>query len=97
MRVAVHYAYDREELDKDPFRKIKNAADSPKEKGILTFNIERKVAYLAIVKKSFEIHAAACHSTRRTMERFLKKSRTILPSGGSGEPRNNGYYSVKLK
>ncbi|MDR0323761.1 MAG: tyrosine-type recombinase/integrase [Treponema sp.] len=37
MRVAVHYAHDRDELDKDPFRKIKDAADSPKEKGVLTF------------------------------------------------------------
>jgi integrase len=43
MRVAVHYAYDREELDKDPFRKIKNAADTPKEKGVLTFNERAKL------------------------------------------------------
>jgi integrase len=37
MRVAVHYAFDRDELDKDPFRKIKDAADNPKEKGVLSF------------------------------------------------------------
>jgi integrase len=37
MRVAVHYVVDREELDKDPFRNVKEAADSPKEKGVLSF------------------------------------------------------------
>jgi integrase len=37
MRVAVHYAVDREELDRDPFRTIKEATDIPKEKGVLTF------------------------------------------------------------
>ena len=37
MRVAVHYAVDREELDRDPFRNVKEAADNPKEKGVLTF------------------------------------------------------------
>jgi len=37
MRVAVHYAVEREELDKDPFRNVKEAADSPKEKGVLSF------------------------------------------------------------
>ena len=37
MRVAVHYAVDREELDRDPFRNIKEATDIPKEKGVLTF------------------------------------------------------------
>jgi integrase len=43
MRVAVHYAVDREELDRDPFRNIKEAADSPKEKGVLTFNERAKL------------------------------------------------------
>jgi len=37
MRVAIHYAVDREELNRDPFRNIKPAEDTPKEKGILTF------------------------------------------------------------
>jgi len=37
MRVAVHYVVDREELDRDPFRNVREAADSPKEKGVLTF------------------------------------------------------------
>ena len=37
MRVAVRYAVDREELNRDPFRNIKPAADTPKEKGVLTF------------------------------------------------------------
>jgi integrase len=37
MRVAVHYAVDREELDRDPFRTVKEATDIPKEKGVLTF------------------------------------------------------------
>jgi integrase len=35
MRVAVRYAVTREELDKDPFRNIGDAAETPKEKGIL--------------------------------------------------------------
>jgi integrase len=35
MRVAVHYAVEREELDKDPFRNVKEADDSPKEKDVL--------------------------------------------------------------
>jgi hypothetical protein len=34
MRVAVHYAIDREGLNRDPFRNVKKAADTPKEKGI---------------------------------------------------------------
>ena len=42
MRVAVHYAVDREELDRDPFRNVKEAADSPKEKDILNLD-ERKM------------------------------------------------------
>jgi len=41
MRVAVRYAVDREELTKDPFKKIKPASDIPKEKGVLT-PVERK-------------------------------------------------------
>ncbi|MDR1445497.1 MAG: site-specific integrase [Treponema sp.] len=36
MRVAVRYAVMREELDRDPFRNISEAAETPKEKGILT-------------------------------------------------------------
>jgi integrase len=35
MRVAVRYAVAREELDKDPFRNIGKAAETPKERGIL--------------------------------------------------------------
>jgi len=37
MRVAVNYAVEREELDRSPFRNVKEAADSSKEKGVLTF------------------------------------------------------------
>ena len=37
MRVAVNYAVEREELDRSPFRNVKEAADNPKEKGVLTF------------------------------------------------------------
>jgi hypothetical protein len=37
MRVAVNYAVEREELDRSPFRNVKEAADSPKEKGVLTY------------------------------------------------------------
>jgi integrase len=38
MRVAVRYAVAREELDRDPFRNIGEAAETPREKGILTPN-----------------------------------------------------------
>jgi len=40
MRVAVNYAVEREELDRSPFRNIKDVADNPKEKGVLYF-VER--------------------------------------------------------
>jgi integrase len=43
MRVAVHYAVNREELDRDPFRNVKEAADSPKEKGVLSFDERAKL------------------------------------------------------
>jgi hypothetical protein len=36
IRVAVHCAVDREELNRDPFKNIKPAADTPKEKDVLT-------------------------------------------------------------
>jgi integrase len=36
MSVAVHYAVDREELDRDPFKNIHEAPDTRKEKGVLT-------------------------------------------------------------
>jgi len=36
MRVAVRYAVAREELDRDPFRAIVDAAETPKERGVLT-------------------------------------------------------------
>jgi len=35
MRVAVRYAVSREDLDHDPFQHIKEATESPKEKGVL--------------------------------------------------------------
>jgi hypothetical protein len=38
MRVAVHYAVSREELDLDPFQNIGDAANTPKEKGVLSFD-----------------------------------------------------------
>ena len=34
-RVAVRYAVDREELERDPFRAVGKAAESPREKGVL--------------------------------------------------------------
>jgi integrase len=43
MRVAVNYAVELEELDRSPFRNIKEAADNPKEKGVLTFAERRKL------------------------------------------------------
>jgi len=36
VRVAVRYAVDREELERDPFRSVKQAEESIKEKGVLT-------------------------------------------------------------
>jgi integrase len=36
IRVAVRYAVTREELDRDPFRNVGEAAETPKERGILT-------------------------------------------------------------
>lgn len=36
MRVAVRYIVEREEIDRDPFLRIKEAAENPKERGILT-------------------------------------------------------------
>jgi integrase len=36
MRIAVKYAVQREELDKDPFKNIEKAQESRREKGILT-------------------------------------------------------------
>ncbi|MDR1047377.1 MAG: site-specific integrase [Treponema sp.] len=45
MRVAVRYAVTREELDRDPFRNIGEAAETSREKGILTSNeIARLIA-----------------------------------------------------
>ena len=37
MRTAARYAVSREDIEKDPFRAIKKAVESPKEKGIVTF------------------------------------------------------------
>jgi integrase len=36
IRVPVHYAVDREELNRNPFRNIKPATDIPKEKDVLS-------------------------------------------------------------
>jgi integrase len=36
MRIAVRYAVDREELEHDPFRTIREAEEQPKERGVLT-------------------------------------------------------------
>jgi integrase len=36
MRVAIHYAVSREELDHDPFQNIGEAVETPKEKGVLS-------------------------------------------------------------
>jgi integrase len=43
MRVAINYAVEREELDRSPFRNVKKASDSPKEKGVLTFAERKKL------------------------------------------------------
>lgn len=37
MRVPVRYAFNRDELEKDPFAKVDPATETPKEKGVLTF------------------------------------------------------------
>jgi len=36
VRVAVRYAVEREELERDPFRAVRQAAETPREKGVLT-------------------------------------------------------------
>jgi len=36
VRVAVRYAVEREELERDPFRAVRKAAETPGEKGVLT-------------------------------------------------------------
>jgi len=36
MRIAVRYAVKREDLDRDPFKRINDIPDTPKEKGVLT-------------------------------------------------------------
>jgi integrase len=36
MRVAVRYAVAREEIDRDPFKNIREAEEQPREKGVLT-------------------------------------------------------------
>jgi integrase len=36
MRVAVRYAVAREELDRDPFRNVGEAAETPRERGVIT-------------------------------------------------------------
>ena len=43
MRVAVNYAVEREELDRSPFRNIKDAVDNPRDKGVLTFAEREKL------------------------------------------------------
>jgi integrase len=37
MRIAINCAFDREELERNPFRKIRQATETPQEKGVLTF------------------------------------------------------------
>jgi integrase len=48
MRVAVHYAVSREELDHDPFQNIGEAADTPKEKGVLSFDEVTRLIHTAM-------------------------------------------------
>ena len=43
MRKAVNYAVEREELDRGPFRNVKEAVDEPKDKGVLTFAERKKL------------------------------------------------------
>jgi integrase len=45
MRVAVHYAVSREELDHDPFQNIGEAKETPKEKGVLSFDERSKLIH----------------------------------------------------
>jgi integrase len=45
MRVAVNYAVEREELDRSPFRNVKEAVDNPKDKGVLTFAERAKLIH----------------------------------------------------
>jgi hypothetical protein len=43
MRVAVHYAVEREEQDKNPFHNVKEDVDNPKEKDVLSHDERTKL------------------------------------------------------
>ena len=47
MRIAVRYAVKREDLDRDPFKRINDIPDTPKEKGVLTPAELRKLATIS--------------------------------------------------
>ncbi|MDR2393025.1 MAG: site-specific integrase [Treponema sp.] len=50
MRGAVRYAVSREELKQDPFRTVKDAADTPKEKGILSLDEVSRLIHTPITE-----------------------------------------------
>lgn len=47
MRIAVRYAVKREDLDRDPFKRINDIPDTPKEKGVLTPAELRKLSTIS--------------------------------------------------
>jgi len=74
MRVAVRYAIDREELNKDPFRNIKPAADIPKDKGVLTPAERTKLLNAKVInpRSRLAVLLGLCCGLRRGEVRGLK-------------------------
>ena len=76
MHVAVNYAYDREKLYRNPFRKIKQAAETPKEKGV---NIKNGI---------FPFILCAIVSSGELAFKVLKKPMSVL--FGTRNRKNDG-------
>lgn len=74
MRVAVRYAIDREDLNKDPFRNIKPAADFPKDRGVLTPAERMKILNTAAAdpRSKLAVLLGLCCGMRRGEARGLK-------------------------
>ena len=51
VRVAIRWAYDNEKISTDPFHKLGEITDIPKEKGVLTFAERQKLEELPITDK----------------------------------------------
>jgi integrase len=54
-RVAVRWAVDNEELDKDPFRNLGDVTESMKEKGVLTLEERNKLISLPVKNHRYRL------------------------------------------